>query len=99
MYSLKSNVLMTILCALAAVIVVYSSVYLSIDACASLGANAHQIVSSGMTKFGCDLAGCPRFIGSPPFQHPLQMLLIFLSTFESSEPSIRMASSPCIGGP
>jgi hypothetical protein len=37
MYSLKSNVLMAILCALAAVIVVYSSVYLSIDA-ASLSA-------------------------------------------------------------
>jgi hypothetical protein len=32
-------------------------------------------------------------------QHPLQMLLIFLSTLESSELSLRMASSPCIAGP
>jgi hypothetical protein len=32
-------------------------------------------------------------------QHPLQMFLIFLSTLESSELSIRMASSPCIAGP
>jgi hypothetical protein len=32
-------------------------------------------------------------------QHPLQMLLIFLSTFESTESSARMESSPGITGP
>src|ERR1700733_11706402 len=38
----------------------------------------------------------PRSLG---LQHPLQMLLIFLSTLESSELSKWMASSPCIAGP
>ena len=40
-------------------------------------------------------------VAAPPIflQHPLQMLLIFLSTLESSELSLRMASSPCIAGP
>jgi hypothetical protein len=32
-------------------------------------------------------------------QHPLQMLLIFLSTLESCESSARMVSSPCVAGP
>jgi hypothetical protein len=40
-------------------------------------------------------AGSTRFF----LQHPLQMLLIFLSTLESSKLSLRMASSPCIAGP
>jgi hypothetical protein len=51
-----------------------------------------------MTKFGCDLESRASSVRRR-FQHPLQMLLIFLSTLESSELSIRMASSPCIGGP
>jgi hypothetical protein len=44
---------------------------------------------------GLTEAGSMRLL----LQHPLHMLLIFLSTSESSELSLRMASSPCIAGP
>jgi hypothetical protein len=49
---------------------------------------------TGCAARGVTEAGSTRFL-----QHPLQMLLIFLSTLESSEFSLRMASSPCIAGP
>jgi hypothetical protein len=96
MYSRKSKVLVAILFTFAVAVVVYSSVYLSVDA-ASLPA---QVPSNSNRRHDA-VWSRSRNPGPPaaPFQHPLQMLLIFLSTLESCELSIRMASSPCIGCP